>query len=43
MLTSTKEVGEPDDPLDHPKYEAIARMEDNRYWQELDDRQRWAE
>lgn len=43
MLGHKIEGGEPDDPLDHPKYGAIQKMEDEKYWQELDDRQRWAE
>lgn len=34
---------EMDDPLDSPKYEVERKLELEKYWQELDDRERWSE
>ena len=37
------DYNEPDDPMDNPKYEHEAYMENIAYFEKLDDMERWSE
>ena len=38
-----REYTEPNDPMDNPKCECERMMEQEKYFEELDDRARWSE
>lgn len=38
-----REHTEPDDPMDSPKYESERIAEQEKYFEDLDDKKRWSE